>query len=83
MENVPNFEIRESLIDGLINDLAEREDMSPDDVLSDIITFAPYEQNEAANPDYIEQVAEMIGISGEEMNRYAIKKADDFLKGEI
>ena len=53
--------------------------MSPDDIFSDIITFAPYEQNDSANPDYIDQVAEMIGISSEEMSTYAIKKAKDYL----
>ncbi len=80
MEGIPNFENRESTIDQLINQLAEREGMSPDDVLSDIITFAPYEENDTPNPDYIDQVAEMIGISSEEMSSYAIKKAKDFLK---
>ena len=70
-----SLEERELAIDKLIEDLAKREGMNPQDILSDIITFAPYEQNDSANPDYIEQVAEMIGISKEEMSRYAIKKA--------
>ena len=80
MENFPNFEQRESAIDELVKNLAEREGMNPDDVLSDIITFAPYETNDTPNPDYIDQVAEMIGISAEEMTAYAIKKAEDFLR---
>ena len=78
-EEIERFEKRELAIDKLIEDLAKREEMNPDDILSDIIVFAPYEQNESANPDYIEQVAEMIGITLEEMTRYAIKKAKDYL----
>jgi len=79
MEKTPNFENRESVIDELINGLAEREGMNPDDILSDIIIFAPHEQNESSNPDYIDQVAEMIGASSEEMSAYAVKKAKDYL----
>jgi hypothetical protein len=75
-----NFEKREEEIDKLIEGLAEREGMDPDDMVGDIAVFAPYKGNESANPDYIEQVAEMIGISKEEMNRYAIKKAKDCLE---
>lgn len=80
MEKPPSFEQRESIIDGLINALAEREGMNFDDVLSDIVTFAPYEGNEAVNSEYIDQIAEMIGVSSEEMSAYAIKKAKDLLK---
>ncbi|MEK7117679.1 MAG: hypothetical protein AAB861_02785 [Patescibacteria group bacterium] len=80
MENLPNnFEQREKEIDNLIEELAEREGMSSDDILSDIVVFAPYEGNECANPDYIEEVAERIGISHEEMTTYAIKKAQEYL----
>lgn len=71
---------RETIIDGLIDDLAEREGMKSDEILSDIITFAPYEGNEdMADAPYLEIVAEKIGISIKEMNLYAIKKAKDFL----
>ena len=80
MENFKGFEQREIIIDELVKGLAEREGMNPDDILSDIITFAPHEGNDSANPDYIEQVAEMIGISSEEMTRYAIKKAENHRK---
>ena|SRR3989344_5727899 len=69
------LENRESEINELIKNLAEREEMSPDDIMSDIATFAPYEENDSANPDYIDQVAEMIGITSEELSQYAIKKA--------
>ena len=77
MEKEPKQENRESVIDRLINNLAEKEGMNPEDVLSDIITFAPDERNDAANPDYIDQVAEMIGISSEEMRAHAVKKAKE------
>ena len=80
MEKIKSFESRELMIGILIDDLATREDMSPEDILSDIIIFAPYEGNDASNPDYIDQVAEMIGISSEEMTMYAIKKAKDCLR---
>ena len=80
MEKFSSFEQRESVIDGLIEALAEKEGMELDAVLSDLVTFAPYEGNEAANPDYIEQVAEMIGVSPDEMKLYAIKKAEEYLR---
>ena len=79
MEQFPSFEEREAVIDGLIEDLAQKEAMRYDDILSDIITFAPYEGNDAVNIPYIEQVAEMIGISVEEMSAYAVKKAKESL----
>jgi len=76
----PNFEQRELIIDRLIDDLAKREEMNQNDILSDIVTFAPYEGNEeTSDAPYLEIVAEKIGISAEEMNLYAIKKAKDYL----
>ena len=79
MEKFPSPENRESIIEGLISELAEREGMDPDDIASDVITFAPYEGNDASNPDYLDQVAEMIGISSDEMTVYAVKKAKEHL----
>jgi len=76
MEGPPNFESRESVIGKLIDVLAEKEEMNPEDILSDIRVFAPYEGNEDPNPYYLDEVAEKIGISPEEMRAYAIKKAD-------
>ena len=78
-ETPENFESRESIIDGLIDKLGEEEGMSPEDILSDIVTFAPYEGNESVNLEYLDQAAEMLGISAEEMRTYAIKKAKDYL----
>jgi len=70
---------REEEIDKLIEGLADEQKMSFDDVLSDIIVFAPYKGNESANPNYIEELAERIGISAKEMTRYAIEKVKDSL----
>jgi hypothetical protein len=80
MEGLQNVEQREAQIYKLINDLAGREGMNADEILSDLTTFAPYEENDDPNPDYIEQVAEMLGISKEEMTLYAIKKAGEYLE---
>jgi len=79
-DKFPNLEELERRIDGLVGELAEREGMNPDDILSDIVTFAPYDGNDAANPDYLEEVAERMGISVDEMRTYALKKAKDFLE---
>ncbi len=79
MEGLPNYESREDEIDALIEQLAEAEGMNKDDIISDIITFAPIEGSENSNPDYIAEVAEMIGISIEEMNKYALQKAEEYL----
>lgn len=77
METPNNFEEQEKIIDGLISNLETQEEMNPGDVISDLITFAPYEGNDAANPDYIEEVAEMLGISPAELTAYAIKKVEE------
>jgi len=77
MEGLPKFEDRESIIDNLISKLAENEGMNEDDILCDIIVFAPYEGNELSNPDYLDEVADRIGISYEEMREYANKKAKE------
>lgn len=83
IEQVKSFEQRELEIDTLIEKLATEQDMNPDDIIGDLAVFAPYKGNDSANPDYIEQVAEMIGlslVSVKEMIRYAIKKAKDVEK---
>ena len=77
MEQVPNFEQRETEITNLIETLAEEQGMNPYDILSDIITFAPYEGNEYSNPEYFEVIAEMMAISLKEITDYAIKKAKE------
>ena len=75
MENIPSFENRESLIDGLIENLAEREGMNSEDIFSDIITFVELSKEDEDAKVYLEDIAESIGIPFEEMMQYAIKKA--------
>jgi len=77
MEKPPNFENRESVIDGLIESLAEREGMNSEDIISDIITFAELSEEDEGAKGYIEEVAERIGIPYDEMIVYVIKKAKE------
>jgi hypothetical protein len=79
MENYENFESQEVKIERLIDNLAQKEEMDPNDIISDIVTFAPYEDNETSNPEYFEEVAERLEISLDELNAYAVKKAKDYL----
>ena len=66
-----NFESRESLIDKVVEELAEREGMSAEDILSDIITFAELLEGDESANGYFEELAERMGISLEEMLEYA------------
>ncbi len=80
MEKMPNFEGREREIDQMIERLAEMQEMTSDEIMSDLATYAPYEGNEDPNQEYLNEVAEMMGISVEELTAYAIKKAQEFLE---
>ena len=75
MENTPNFEHRELVIENLLINLAQRENMHPDDIFGDLIVFAPVEGSDSVNDEYIAELAAMIGITPEEMASYAIQKA--------
>ncbi|MDO8572746.1 MAG: hypothetical protein Q7S11_03195 [bacterium] len=77
MEELPNFENRESVIDGLIDTLAEKEGMRPEDIISDIITFAELSEKDRDVIGYFEVVAEKIGIPYDELMAYAINKAKE------
>lgn len=76
MEAAPNFENRESIIDKLIEDLAQKEEMDPQDILSDIVTFFELSQEDDDAKFYFEELAEKIGISFEEIMEYAAKKSE-------
>ena len=80
MREYPTFESLEAKIERLILELAQKEEMDQNDILSDMITFAPYEGNETSNPEYFEEVAERTGISLDELNDYAVKKAKEYLE---
>lgn len=77
MENVPNFEGRESIVDRLIEELAQKEGMDPQDIFADIITFIELSQEDEDARFYFEELAEKIGVSFDEMMEYAITKAKE------
>lgn len=68
-----NFEKRESSIESRIEELAEREGMSAEDISSDILTFAELYEGDADAGGYLEEVAEKIGVSLEEIIKYSQK----------
>ena len=71
------FENRESFINKLIEDLATREGMNSEDIFSDIITFAELYKTDEDAGAYLEEVAEKIGISFEEMLEYTKKLREE------
>jgi hypothetical protein len=75
MEKPPSFESKESVIDSLIEKLGEEEGMNAENILSDIVTFLELSQEDESAKGYLEEVAEKIGITIEEMMRYAAGKA--------
>ena len=79
MEKPPSFESKESVIDGLIEQLAQREGMSVEDISSDILTFFELSQADEDAKAYLEEVAEKIGISIDELMTYAAQKQADLL----
>lgn len=78
MEHPENFESRERVIDQLVSNLEKQEGMEPDFILWDIIRYSPVEGNDAANPEYLQEIAEKVGISIDEMNIYALQKAREY-----
>lgn len=66
-----NLESRESFIKRMIEELAQKEEMNPDDIFSDIITFGEIYEDDEDAAGYLEEVAERIGVSFEEMLEYA------------
>lgn len=80
MEQVPNFEPKENreiVIDRLVDNLAEREGMAVEDILSDIITFFEIFKTDEYVKSYFEELAEKIGISVDEVLEYSSKKAEE------
>jgi len=76
IEGSQNIESRESQIDKLIEELAREEDMDPNDIFSDIVTFAELMESDKDAAVYLEELAEKIGISFEEMVEYARKQVE-------
>ena len=80
MEQVPNFEPKENreiVIDRLVDNLAEREGMAVEDILSDIITFFEIFKTDEYVKSYFEELAAKIGISVDEVLEYSSKKAEE------
>lgn len=75
MEKMPSFESKESVIDALIEKLAEKEEMNPEDIISDIVTFLELSEEDETAQEYLKEVAEKLGISTKEMMDYAADKA--------
>lgn len=61
----------------MIEELARKEGMDPDDIFSDIITFAELSGTDEDAGAYLEEVAEKISISPEEMIEYARKLKEE------
>ena len=70
-----NKESRERVIDGLIEKLGKKEGMNAEDIISDLVTFLGLSQEDENAKGYLEEVAEKIGISIEEMVVYVVDKA--------
>lgn len=79
METIPNPENREHIIDGLIENFADREGMNSNDIFSDLITFAELYETDKDARIYFEEIAEALGISFEEIIEYAMKQLQDHL----
>ena len=65
------FENPEPNFDRLIEDLAEREEMSPDDIRSDFITFAEIAEEDPDALAYFEIIAEKINVTTQQVVEYA------------
>lgn len=74
MEGPSNPESQETIIDKKIEELAETEGMDFYDILAPLLEYVPYEGNESSNPDYIEELAEMLNTPVTELTEYALKK---------
>jgi len=76
MENFEQRENREKEIDALIENLAQVEGMSVEDIFLDIITFAELCQQDEDAKGYFEELAEKLNLPVDEVIEYAIKKLD-------
>jgi hypothetical protein len=77
MENLPNFENNEAVIDMKIEELALAEEMAPEDIFSDILTFAEIAKEDEDAQFYFEELAEKLGITFDEMMKYANGKLNE------
>lgn len=68
-----DLESREAAIERMLEDLAREEEIDPEDIFSDLETFAELYDDDPGAAAYLEEVAEKIEISFEEMFAYAQK----------
>lgn len=71
MERIPNPESREAFIERRIIEIAEVEGIDAEIVFSDLATFAEILETDRDAEFYFEELAEKIGISAEELIKYA------------
>ncbi len=90
MEGIPNnFENREEEIDSLIEDLAERTEMDPDEIISDMVSFMEIAEGDVDALPYFESLMktyEELGgetsVSIEELLVYTKQKKEEMLGGD-
>lgn len=81
-ERPPTPESLEQVVERLVLALAIREGMDPQDILSDMITFAPHPDNEFANQEYFEELAEKMYCPVGRLVTYACQKFEARSKEE-
>lgn len=72
MEKMPDLEGNEIYIERRIEEIARIEGVSKDDIISDISTFAELMSEDGDAKFYFVELAEKVGISTEEMIKYAL-----------
>ncbi|MSU54764.1 MAG: hypothetical protein EXS48_02970 [Candidatus Staskawiczbacteria bacterium] len=76
-EHFKTPEERAEEIDGLIENLAQNEGMSADDIFSDVNTFAEICQEDEDAKAYFEELAERLNMPAEELIEYAINRTKE------
>ncbi len=77
MDKFPGPEDNEQVIDDLIEKLAQRKEMDPQDILSDMETFLKLSREDENAKAYFEVLAEELGISLEELLEYTERKMQE------
>ena len=76
MEDFKSPEQHEPEIETLISDFELNEEMQPGEITDWLIASIPGEGSDAP-PEFIEEMAQRIGTSPEELLAYAVKKAEE------
>jgi hypothetical protein len=67
MEKPTDFESKEKAINRLIEELAVKEGMNAEDILSDIATFNELAEEDEDAKAYLEELAEKLGVSVDDL----------------